>query len=107
MPAGYYRKNWSRSLGYFCHVIDEPELCADVDCDVCPDPSEFDPAADEYFENRLLFVQYYLIQRKMWEDAKRILDEVLAEPIGEKYPLYNAFSQEKAREFLEEVEEHL
>lgn len=107
LPAGYYRKNWSRSLGYFCKVVDEPEICAVVDCDVCPEVGEFDPAAEEYFENRLLFVQYYLMQRGMWEDAKRILDQVLSEPIGDKYPLYNAYSQEKAAHFLEEVEEHL
>ena len=107
LPAGYYRKNWSRSLGYFCHVVNEPGICAESDCDVCPELGEFDPAADEYFENRLLFVEYYLIPRGMWEDAKRILDQVLSEPIGDKYPLYNAVSHEKAVSFLEEVEEHL
>ncbi|GAF71209.1 unnamed protein product, partial [marine sediment metagenome] len=31
----------------------------------------------------------------------------LAESIGDKYPLYNAISQEKAQKFLEEVKEHL
>jgi len=107
LPAGYYRKNWSRSLGYFCYIVNELEICADWDCDVCPELGEFNPVNDEYFENRLLFVQYYLIPREMWEDAKRILDAVLAEPIGEKYPLYNAISQEKAVTFLAEVEEHL
>ncbi len=107
LPAGYYRKNWSRSLGYFCHVVDEPEICADWDCDVCPELGEFNPVHDEYFENRLLFVEFYVIPRKMWDDAKRILDQVLSEPIGDKYPLYNAISQEKAVGFLEEVEEHL
>jgi len=107
MPVGYYRKNFSRSLGYFCHVVDEPEICAGWDCDICPELGEFDPAADEYFENRLFFVEYYLIQREMWEDAKRILDEIAVEPIGDKYPLYNAIALEKVATFLEEVEEHL
>jgi len=107
LPAGNYRKNWSRSLGYFCHIVDEPEICADWDCDVCPEPGEFDPAANEYFENRVFFVEYYLMQRGMWNDAKRILDQVLSEPIGEKFPLYNAISLEKAVGFLKEVEEHL
>ena len=107
LPAGYYRKNWSRSLGYFCHIVDEPEICADWDCDVCPELGEFLPEHDDYFENRLLFVQYYLIERGMWADAKRILDAVLAEPIGDRYPLYNAISHEKAVTFLAEVEEHL
>lgn len=108
LPGGNYRKNWSRSLGYFCHIVDEPEICADLDCDVCPELGEFKPEHDEYFENRLLFVQYFLIEKGgYWEEAKRILDGVLAEPIGDKYPLYNAISQEKALGFLEEVEKHL
>ena len=101
----HYSKNFNKSLGYFCKVVNEPEICAE--CNDCPDFGPVDPAADEYFENRLFFVQYYLMEKGMWEDAKRILDEVLAEPVGEKYPLYNAISQEKAAEFLEEVEEHL
>jgi len=108
MPLGYYRKNWSRSLGYFCHIVDEPEICAAWNCDVCPPLGEYNPAADEYFENRVFFVEFYLMKKGgLWEDAKRILDQVLSEPIGDKYPLYNAISQEKATEFLEEVEGHL
>jgi len=107
LPAGNYRKNWSRSLGYFCHIVDEPEICADWNCDICPPLGEFDPAADEYFENRLFFVEFYLIERGMWADAKRILDEVLSEEVGDLYPLYNTIAQEKALAFLAEVEEHL
>jgi len=103
----YYRKTFTRSLGYFCHIVDEPEICAEWDCDICPELGEFDPTVDEYFENRVFFVEYYLMQREMWEDAKRILDQVLSESIGEEFPLYNAISQEKAATFLEEVEEHL
>jgi len=105
LPAGTYRKNWNKSLGYFCKVVNEPELCAE--CSDCPDFGPFDPAADLYFENRLFLVEFYLMERGMWEDAKRILDEVLAEPVGDLYPLYNAMAQEKATRFLEEVEEHL
>ena len=107
LPAGNYRKNWSRSLGYFCHVVNEPEICGASDCDICPPLGEFDPAADEYLENRAFFVEFYLMEREMWEDAKRILEEILAEPIGDVYPLYNAISLEKAATFLAEVEEHL
>jgi len=108
MPLGNYRKNFSRSLGYFCHIVNEPDLCAEVDCDVCPELGEFNPEVEEYFENRLLFVEFYLMEKGgLWEDAKRILDAVLAEPIGDLYPLYNAISQEKALEFLEEVAKHL
>ena len=107
LPGGNYRKNWSRSLGYFCHIVDEPEICADWDCDVCPELGEFRPEADEYLENRAFLVEFYLMERGMWEDAKRILEEILAEPIGDKYPLYNAISLEKAAAFLEEVEDKL
>jgi hypothetical protein len=107
LPAGNYRKNWSRSLGYFCHVVDEPEICDASDCDICPPLGDFDPVADEYLENRAFFVEFYLMPREMWEDAKRILEEILTEPVGEDYPLYNAISLEKAATFLAEVEEHL
>jgi len=105
LPAGTYRKNWNRSVGYYCKIVDEPEICAG--CDDCPDFGPFDPAADLYFENRLFFVEFYLIERGEWADAKRILDEVLAEPVGELYPLYNEMAQEKAARFLEEVEKNL
>ncbi|MFC2081976.1 TRAP transporter TatT component family protein [Candidatus Bipolaricaulota bacterium] len=105
LPAGNYRKNWSRSLGYFCHIVNEPDICAEWDCDVCPELGEFNPLHDEYFENRLLFVQYYLLEKGGYEDeAKRILEAVLALPIGDRYPLYNAISQEKAAAFLADLE---
>jgi len=107
LPAGYYRKNWSRSLGYMCHIVDEPEICSESDCDVCPELGAFRPEANEYLENRAFFVEFYLMPREMWEDSKRILEDILAEPVGEKYPLYNAISHEKAAAFLEEVEKHL
>jgi len=116
LPMGYFRKNLAKSLYYFCKVVDEPQVCAEAECEDCPAYSQFDPAANEYFENRLFFVEYYLMeylawkgieQGGLWEDAKRILADILAEPIGDKHPLYNAISQEKAAEFLEEVEEHL
>jgi len=107
MPFGYYRKNWSRSLGYFCHIVNEPEVCAEWDCDVCPELGEFDPAADEYLENRMFFVEFYLMEHDMWEDAKRVVESVIADGMGDKYPLYNAISLEKAAIFLEEIESHL
>ena len=102
----HYSKNFNESLGYFCKIVDEPDLC--LECNNCPDFGPFDPVANEYFENRVFFVEFYLMEKGgLWEDAKRILESVLAEPIGDKYPLYNAISQEKALQFLEEVEEHL
>ena len=101
LPAGTYRKNFNNSLSYFCKVVDEPDLCAE--CNDCPDFGPFDPAADEYLENRLLFVEFYLIEKEYWEDAQRILQQILSEPIGDKHPLYNALAQEEAVQFLEEV----
>jgi hypothetical protein len=101
LPFGTYRKNFERALSYFCYIVDEPDYCAD--CDDCT----FDPICNEYFESRLFFVEFYLLELELWEDAARILESVLAEPIGDKHPLYNAISQEKAQKFLEEVKEHL
>jgi len=105
LPAGTYRKNFNKSLSYFCKVVDEPDLCAE--CNDCPDFGPFDPAADEYLENRILFAEFYLIEKEYWEDAERILQQILSEPIGDKHPLYNALAQEEAAQFLEEVEKHL
>jgi len=106
MPLGYYRKNFNKSLGYFCKVVDEPTLCAE--CDDCPDFGAFDASADLYFENRLFFVEYYLIEKGgYWADVKRICEDVLAEPVGETFPLYNAISQEKAQVFLDRALEEL
>ena len=105
LPAGTYRKNFNKSLSYFCKVVDEPTLCAE--CNDCPDFGPFDPAVDEYLENRILFVEFYLIEKGYWEDAQRILQQVLSEPIGDEHPLYNALAHEEAAKFLEEVEEHL
>ena len=105
MPAGTYRKNWNRSLGYFCKIVDESEICGA--CDNCADFGEVDPSVHEYLENRMFFVEFYLMERGMWEDAKRIVDSVVADGMGDKYPLYNAISLEKAAIFLEEIESHL
>jgi len=105
LPGGTYRKNFNRSLGYFCKIVDEPTLCAE--CNDCPDFGPFDPAAAEYFENRMLFAKYYLKEKGYWEDIKRICEEVLAEPIGELYPLYNAISHETAQALLDEANEKL
>jgi len=116
LPMGHYRKNLGKSLYYFCKIVDEPELCAGAECGDCPSYQPFDPVANEYFENHVFFYEFYIREYaawkgietgSLWEDAKRILESVLAEPIGEVHPLYNAISHEKALEFLEEVAEHL
>ncbi len=105
LPAGKYRKNWNRSLGYMCKIVDEPTICGA--CEDCEDYGPVDPSVHEYLENRMFFVEFYLMPREMWEDAKRIIDSVIADGLGDKYPLYNAISLEKAEQFLAEVESKL
>jgi hypothetical protein len=105
LPAGNYRKNWNRSLGYLCKIVDEPAICGA--CDDCADFGDVDPSVHEYLENRMFFVEFYLMERDLWADAKRVVDSVIADGIGDKYPLYNAISLEKAAIFLEEIESHL
>ena len=105
LPAGKFRKNWNSSLGYFCKIVDEPAICGA--CDDCVDHGAIDPSVHEYLENRMFFVEFYLMERNMWEDAKRVVDSVVADGLGDKYPLYNAISLEKAAIFLEEIESHL
>ncbi len=105
LPAGKFRKNWNASLSHFCKIVDEPALCGA--CDDCTDFGAIDPSAHEYLENRMFFVEFYLMERSLWADAKRVVDSVVADGIGDKYPLYNAISLEKAALFLEEIESHL
>jgi hypothetical protein len=100
-PLIAFGQNLPRSLSYICPVIDEPGYCAD--CLDCP----IDANCNAYFENRLIFAEYYLMEKELWEDAERVLRSILTDPIGESYPLYNALCQELAAELLEEVQEHL
>jgi len=105
LPAGKFRKNWNASLSHFCKIVDEPELCGA--CDDCTDFGPVDPSVHEYLENRMFFVEFYLMERGLWADAKRVVDSVIADGLGDKYPLYNAISLEKAALFLETIEENL
>jgi hypothetical protein len=105
LPAGTYRKNWNKSLGFFCKIVDEPTLCGA--CGDCETYGDVDPSVHEYLENRMFFVEFYLMERGLWADAKRIVDSVIADGMGDKYPLYNAISLEKAATFLVEIESHL
>ncbi|MBU1048417.1 TRAP transporter TatT component family protein [Candidatus Bipolaricaulota bacterium] len=105
LPAGKFRKNWDSSLSHFCKIVDEPALCGA--CNGCTDFGAIDPEVHEYLENRMFFVEFYLMERGLWADAKRVIDSVVADGIGEKYLLYNAISLEKAAIFLAEVESHL
>jgi len=108
LPAGHHRKNFEKARAYLCRVVNEPVICED--CEICEGCVEYYPAdeyCDEYLENRTFFAEFYLIEMGAWEEAKKVLESVLADPIGDKYPFYNALSQENARELLLEVEKHL
>ncbi len=101
LPA-MFGQDLPRALSYVCPVlIDEPQYCAA--CVTCP----VDPDANEYLENRLIFAQYYLMKKSEWQEAARVLRVILAEPVGDLHPLYNAFDQLLAQELLTEVEKHL
>ena len=91
----------SISMDKTCPVVNEFEYCdACVDCPVYED-------VDDYFENRLIFAQYYLMEKKLWEDAARVLQSILDDPIGIRFMLYNAYCVERAQVLLNEVAEHL
>lgn len=101
LPA-MFGQDLPRALSYICPVlIDEPQYCAA--CVACP----IDPHANEYLENRLIFAQYYLMKKSEWQEAALVLRVILAEPVGDLHPLYNAFDQVLAQELLTEVEKHL
>ena len=100
-PLYNYGQNLPRALSYICPVIDEPEYCeACADCPVSED-------VDEYFENRLIFAQYYLMEKGLWNDAARVLQSILDDEIGERFALYNAYCIERAHVLLNEVANHL
>jgi hypothetical protein len=101
VPFGTYRQDLPRALSYLCPVLTEPATC--VECAVCP----FDPDCNLYFENRLIFAQYYLMKKSEWTEAARVLQSILDEPVGDLHPLYNAFDQVLARELLADVQKHL
>ncbi len=101
MPLVEYGQNLPRALSYICPVIHEPDYC--TTCETCPIRDD----VDEYFENRLIFAEYYLMEKGMWDEAARVLQSILDDPIGDRYPLYNAFCAELAAELLEQVDEHL
>jgi hypothetical protein len=47
------------------------------------------------------------MKKSEWTEAARVLQSILDEPVGDLYPLYNAFDQVLARELLADVEKHL
>jgi tetratricopeptide (TPR) repeat protein len=100
-PLITFGQNLPRALSYICPVVYEPGYC--VDCPDCP----YDQDCNAYFENRLIFAEYYLMEKGLWEEAARVLQSILDDPVGETYSLYNALCQELATNLLEEVQEHL
>jgi len=98
LPIG---KDMDKALSFLCHVVTEPI------CSVCGDCQPALAAADEYFENRTFIAEFYYMEKSMWADAARVLESVIAEPIGDKYPLMNAYAQDNARKLLAEVQTHI
>ncbi len=101
MPFGTYRQDLPKTLSYLCPVLTEPTYCSE--CAACP----FNPDCNLYYENRVVFAQYYLMEKSQWAEAARVLQSVLDEPVGELHALYNAFDQVLARELLADVQKHL
>jgi hypothetical protein len=101
LPGGKYRKNLEKARSYLCKVVDDPVQC--YDCADCP----ADPSTQEYLENRLFYAEFYLKEAEKWEQARAVLEKILAEPLGENYSLYNAYSKHEAEILLERVNEHL
>jgi hypothetical protein len=91
LPIG---KDMDKALSFLCHVVTEPV------CSACGDCQPALAAADEYFENRTFIAEFYYMEKSMWADAARVLESVIADPIGDKYPLMNAYAQDNARKLL-------
>jgi len=98
LPIG---KDMDKALYFLCHVVSEPI------CSGCGDCQPALAGADEYFENRTFIAEFYYMPKGMWADAARVLESVIAEPIGTKYPLMNAYAQDNARKLLAEVQTHI
>jgi len=94
-------QDFTKALYYLCHIVTEPV------CSACGDCQPALVGANEYFENRTFIAEFYYMPKKMWADAARVLESVLAEPIGDKYVLMNAYAQDNARKLLVEVQTHL
>ncbi len=86
-----FGRDLEKALCYLCPIVDEHGYCAE--CGV----AEHVSGTDAYFENRYFFVEFYLMPKKQWEDAARILQSILDEPIGDQYPFMNACSQENVQ----------
>lgn len=101
MPLIEFGQKLPRALSYICPVLDESAFC--MNCAVCP----VDPNVGEYFENRRIFAEYYLMEKGLWDHAARVLRSILDEPSDYDHPLYNAYCRRRAQELLHRVEERL
>jgi len=101
LGVGTFTQNLDRSREALCHVVVDPDRCGA--CTGCPDVDD----AVGYFENRVFYVRFVLIKTEAWETAEAVLLSVLAEPVGDTYPLYNRVNHERARRYLKQVREHL
>jgi hypothetical protein len=97
LPLYAYGQNLPRVLSYICPVINEPGYCSA--CGDCPVSSD----GDAYFENRLVFAEYYLMEKGLWDDAARVLQSILDDELGERFALYNAYCAKRAEELLRDV----
>jgi len=100
LPVG---RDLDKTLFYFCHIVTEDECANCADCGSIEKIAN----ADDYFENRTFIAEFYYMEKNMWAEAKLVLDSVLAEEVGDLYPLMNAYAQENARELLATVEKNL
>ncbi len=98
LPIG---KDMDKALSNLCHVVAEPV------CGACGDCQPPLAGANEYFENRTFIAEFYYMEKNMWAEAAAVLQAVLAEPIGDTYPLMNAYAQWNAQTLLARVQEHL
>ena len=98
LPIG---KDMDKALSYLCHVVTEPV------CSACGDCQPALVGADEYFENRTFIAEFYYMEKGMWAEAAVVLQAVLAEPVGTKYPLMNAYAQWNAQALLTQVQAKL
>jgi hypothetical protein len=97
LPAGF-GKDMDKALANLCHVVTEPV------CSACGDCQPALAGADEYFENRTFIAEFYYMEKNMWAEANTVLQAVLAEPVGTKYPLMNAYAQWNAQALLTKVQ---
>ncbi|MGQ9699978.1 MAG: TRAP transporter TatT component family protein [Candidatus Bipolaricaulaceae bacterium] len=57
----------------------------------------------DYLENAFFYVQYYLIPKELWAEARAVLQQILAAP-DEPYPLMNSYCRAKAAALLKEIQ---